>query len=87
MAVEFEKIYVTVGYDVNTKRAENLNKYIDRTLEIASGLLSTKLFNGILSVNTNKNDIKDCNVFIVTFPTPTDKNNRPIQCSYTYKGK
>lgn len=78
LAVEFGKKYSTVGFDINTIRVESLNKGIDNTLEVDSSVLSTTLSNGMFSVTSNIHDIKDCNFFIVTVPTPTDKNNRPV---------
>jgi len=78
LAVEFGKKFVTVGFDINSKRVEELKNGIDKTLEINSDILTTTLSNGMFSVSSNKNDIKDCNFYIVTVPTPTDKNNRPV---------
>ena len=78
LAVEFGKKYFTVGFDINNYRVEDLKNGIDNTLEISSELLSSTLSNGMFSVSSNKNDIEDCNFYIVTVPTPTDKNNRPV---------
>lgn len=78
LAVEFGKKYVTVGFDINSKRVEELKNGIDKTLEINSDILTSTLSNGMFSISSNKNDIKDCNFYIVTVPTPTDKNNRPV---------
>ena len=78
LAVEFGKKYATVGFDINESRVKDLKNGIDNTLEIDSPMLKSTLSNGMFSVSSNKNDIKDCNFFIVTVPTPTDKNNRPV---------
>jgi UDP-N-acetyl-D-galactosamine dehydrogenase len=78
LAVEFGKKYHTVGFDINTIRVENLKNGIDNTLEVDSSVLSTTLSNGMFSVTSNIYDIKNCNFFIVTVPTPIDKNNRPV---------
>jgi UDP-N-acetyl-D-galactosamine dehydrogenase len=78
LAVEFGKKYVTVGFDINESRIKDLKNGIDITLEIDSSMLKSTLSNGMFSVSSNKNDIKDCDFFIVTVPTPTDKNNRPV---------
>ena len=78
LAVEFGKKYFTVGFDINDSRIEELKNGIDNTLEIDTDILSSTLSNGMFSVTSNKNDIKDCNFFIITVPTPTDKNNRPV---------
>ena len=78
----FATKYDVVGYDINTQRVTELNSGLDSTLEIDSHLL-----NAVLKVeNTNQNglfcsansdDIKDCNYYIITVPTPVDKNNKP----------
>ena len=74
LAVEFGKIYNTVGFDINQSRIDELNRGIDSTLELESSDLtkSTKL---VFSLNIE--DIADCNIYIVTVPTPIDKNKRP----------
>ncbi len=81
LAVEFGKKYSTVGFDINQERIDELNRGIDSTLEVEDKLLQSVLTmengNG-LSVSTNKSSIEDCNIYIVTVPTPTDKNNRPV---------
>ena len=78
LAVEFGKKYFTVGFDINDSRIEDLKNGIDNTLEIDTDILSSTLSNDMFSVSSNKNEIKDCNFYIVTVPTPTDKNNRPV---------
>jgi UDP-N-acetyl-D-galactosamine dehydrogenase len=78
LAVEFGKKYFTVGFDINESRVNALKNGIDNTLEIDSDLLKSVLSNGKFSVSYNKNEIKNCNFYIVTVPTPTDKNNRPV---------
>ncbi len=82
LAVEFAKKFRTVGFDIDTKRVKELNTGIDKTLEIEDDLLKSVLTqnldsNGLLPT-ANVEDIKDCNIFIVTVPTPTDKYNRPV---------
>jgi len=78
LAVEFGKKYQTVGFDINISRIEALNNGFDSTLEITSEHLKNVLNNGFFKLSADKDDLKDCNVFIVTVPTPTDKNNRPV---------
>jgi UDP-N-acetyl-D-galactosamine dehydrogenase len=78
LAVEFGKKYFTVGFDINDSRIEDLKNGIDNTLEIETDILSSTLSKGMFSVSSNKNEIKDCNFYIFTVPTPTDKNNRPV---------
>ncbi len=78
LAVEFGKKYITVGFDINVSRVEDLKNGIDKTLEIESEILLSTLSNEMFSVSSDKDDIKDCSIYIVTVPTPTDKNNRPV---------
>ena len=78
LAVEFGNKYKTIGFDINTKRVEELNSGLDNTLEIESSYLNKALKNGLFSITSSKVDISDANIFIVTVPTPTDKNNRPV---------
>jgi UDP-N-acetyl-D-galactosamine dehydrogenase len=78
----FATKYSVVGFDINQKRISELNAGIDNTLEISSELLKSVLKSEKSSENGlfcsyNLDDIKDCNYFIITVPTPVDKNNRP----------
>lgn len=78
LAVEFAKQYNTIGYDINSRRINELKKGIDSTLEVKKfeliRLFDTKLF----KITNILEDISSCNTYIVTVPTPTDKNNRPV---------
>ncbi|MBK6564147.1 MAG: nucleotide sugar dehydrogenase [Saprospiraceae bacterium] len=84
LAVEFAKKYPVVGFDINQKRVDELNQGKDFTLEVEDNLLQEVLASSDdfdhdgLYVTTNLDDLKVCNTFIVTVPTPTDKNNRPV---------
>lgn len=78
----FATKYNVVGFDINSNRVKELNNGIDATLEVSNevlkNVLKTQNSNEIgLLCSTNINDISDCTVFIVTVPTPVDKNNRP----------
>lgn len=74
LAVEFGKVFETVGFDIYSKRVEELNKGIDRTLEVESeNLKSAKL----LKCTSKLDDIKKCNFYIVAVPTPVDKYKNP----------
>ena len=74
LAVEFGKKYDTVGFDISRKRIDELKKGIDRTLETsAEDLKAAKR----LMYTTNPEDMRPCNVFIVTVPTPIDEFKRP----------
>ena len=85
LAVEFAKKYNTYGFDINVNRINELKKAIDSTLEVSVKELSrvlknkknTSLDNG-LSLWSEISQISECNFFIVTVPTPVDKNKNPI---------
>ncbi|RKS01845.1 MULTISPECIES: nucleotide sugar dehydrogenase [unclassified Flavobacterium] len=78
----FATKYPVVGFDINQNRIQELNSGVDSTLEIDKETLNAVLVtssndaNGLFCSN-NIADIKDCNYYIVTVPTPVDKNNRP----------
>ncbi len=74
LALSFGKYFDVVGYDKNITRIKELKNKKDLTKET-----SLKDFNFAKKINfTNKNiDLKDCNIFIVTVPTPVKKNNKP----------
>jgi len=78
LAVEFGKKFKTIGFDINENRINELNKGIDTTLEVSKEYLTETLNNNLFSVTSEKTRIADCTIFIVTVPTPTDKNNRPV---------
>ena len=74
LAVEFGKIYDTVGLDINPGRIKELNNGVDSTLEVDSDELkqATKI-----TYTANLDDLKVCDVYIVTVPTPIDNAKRP----------
>lgn len=78
----FATKYPTVGFDINSNRIAELKKGIDSTLEVEEELLKSVLVetstqeNG-LYITDQLDELKDCNYYIVTVPTPVDKNNRP----------
>jgi UDP-N-acetyl-D-glucosamine/UDP-N-acetyl-D-galactosamine dehydrogenase len=74
LAVEFSKKYDTLGIDINTTRISELKEGIDKTLEVTSDDLKAAKF---LEFSSNFKDLKECNYYIVTVPTPIDKNKRP----------
>jgi UDP-N-acetyl-D-glucosamine/UDP-N-acetyl-D-galactosamine dehydrogenase len=81
LAVAFAEKYLTVGYDIDPRRVDELRNGLDRTLEVDNDLLKAVLKNSEktgLIVTDVVSDIADCNIFIVTVPTPTDKHNRPV---------
>ena len=88
LAVAFAEKYHVIGLDINTNRVEELQKGIDTTLEIENAHLKSVLVPQSVELNENVTkgllcttaitDISECNIFIVTVPTPTDKHNRPV---------
>jgi len=74
LAVEFGKHFYTVGFDINAARIAELNAGHDSTLEVSGEeLAQAQRF----SCSASLDDIKDCDVYIVTVPTPIDSANRP----------
>lgn len=79
----FATKYPVVGFDINQERVEELMSGVDSTLEVdnetlQSVLVSQKNTDTGLFCSFDTNDIQDCNYYIVTVPTPVDKNHRPI---------
>ena len=74
LAVEFGKKFPTTGFDINAPRVEELKSGKDSTLEVEPEELATA---DKLTYTANKDDLKDCNVYIVTVPTPIDNYKRP----------
>ena len=74
LAVEFSKKFPVVGYDLNTDRINELKRGKDRTREINSSELNK---NESLLLSDSHSCLKDSNVYIVTVPTPVDKNKTP----------
>lgn len=78
----FATKYPVVGFDINKNRIDELNTGKDSTLEVSSELLLEVIkkepsgANGLYCSNL-VDDIADCNYYVVTVPTPVDKNNRP----------
>jgi UDP-N-acetyl-D-galactosamine dehydrogenase len=85
LAVAFSKKFEVIGFDINQKRIQELKNGHDHTLEIEDHLLSSVSNN--LSYSFNTQDIKDCNIYIITVPTPVDKANRPNLASLIQSSK
>ncbi|KAF2334158.1 nucleotide sugar dehydrogenase [Flavobacterium ginsenosidimutans] len=79
----FATKFQVVGFDINQKRINELHAGQDSTLEVEESELQAVLCDNLFSKGTglfcsfSLEDIKDCNYYIVTVPTPVDKNNRP----------
>jgi len=74
LAVEFGKKRIVIGFDINQSRVNDLKNGIDSTLETTSEELKDA---ACLSYTSNLDDVKDCEIFIITVPTPIDKHKRP----------
>ena len=74
LAVEFGKFFPTYGFDISNKRLEELDNNFDRTLEVSSEELDTSTN---LQFTGNTDDLKACTIYIVTVPTPVNKNKVP----------
>lgn len=74
LAVEFGKYRPVLGFDINQSRINELMSFQDSTLEVTSEelKLATRL-----TYSCDQNALKDCDIFIVTVPTPIDGANRP----------
>jgi UDP-N-acetyl-D-galactosamine dehydrogenase len=87
LAVEFGKKFPTVGFDINSDRVRQLREGYDHTLEVEDEHLKDVISTDFLTIEANKKglyctttigDTQDFNFYIVTVPTPTDKNKRPV---------
>ena len=74
LAVEFGKILPVVGFDIKQPRIDEIKSGHDSTREIEPAELAAA---SQLSYTANPDDLKTCNVFIITVPTPVDQANRP----------
>lgn len=73
----FSTKYQTIGFDLNSKRCEDLMAGHDATLEVSDDLLSDAIHNHGFKCTSNIDDIRESNFYIVAVPTPVDENNRP----------
>jgi UDP-N-acetyl-D-galactosamine dehydrogenase len=74
LAVEFGKKIDTVGFDINPQRIQELNNHIDHTLELNAEELQQATH---LQFSANPDDLKNCDVYIVTVPTPINSSRQP----------
>ena len=80
LAIEFGKKYPVLGFDIDASRVAELNKGEDRTLEADLAGMQVALkgnANSGLAFSANTEDLKACNIFIVTVPTPIDQFKKP----------
>ena len=83
LSVEFSKKYQTYGFDINDFRVEELNKGIDSTGEVATNDLINQIKND-LHLTSDIQELKNCNIYIITVPTPISSSKSP-DLSYLIK--
>ena len=76
MANLFADKFKVVGFDLSKRRIAELNSGVDHCGDVATESIKQMLDKGAI-LTTNIHDLQDCNVFVVTVPTPVDKNNKP----------
>jgi len=76
LAHAFSDKYKVIGLDINPDRIDELKNGFDRTLELTKQQVRDAISNG-MEFTTNIEDAKDCNIFIVTVPTPINSENEP----------
>ena len=74
LAVEFGKMRPIMGFDINVERIDALKRGYDSTLGLSKAELETAR---LITYTNTLSDIKDCDTFIVTVPTPIDRQKRP----------
>jgi UDP-N-acetyl-D-galactosamine dehydrogenase len=74
LAVEFGKSRKVIGFDLNSKRISDLKKHYDLTKELESEEIAAA---SKLRFSSQKEDLEQASIFIVTVPTPIDQNNNP----------
>ena len=74
LAAEFGRNRNVIGFDINESRIIELKNGVDRTLEISNKELKDSIH---LSFSSNLADLKECKIFIITVPTPINKNKEP----------
>ena len=75
MAVAFAEKFEVIGYDTDQSRIKELNNGNDKTLEVGNDLLKSVGSN--ISFTSDILKTSECNIYIVTVPTPIDNTNRP----------
>ncbi len=76
LAHAFSSKYKVIGFDIANWRVKELRSGYDRTLELSREQVKEAINNG-MEFTTNLEDIKDCNIYIVTVPTPIDRHKKP----------
>jgi UDP-N-acetyl-D-galactosamine dehydrogenase len=74
LSIAFAEKYQVVGYDINTERVSALKNGIDKTKEVETAQFDTRI---PIQFTTDLYDLSNCNVYVVTVPTPIDKDKQP----------
>ena len=77
LAIEFTKKYSTIGCDISSARIAELNDGLDKTREVSRADLENAIQQDSLVFTSDIEDLKNCDAYIVTVPTPIDKFKRP----------
>ena len=75
LATAFSEKFQVIGFDINIKRIQELKKNIDKTHEVEKKVLES--LGDKLKLTAEIKDIINCNIYIITVPTPIHKSNRP----------
>ena len=75
LAIEFAKYREVIGFDINKKRIDELIKGEDTTLEVSEDELVKAKRN--FHLTNDVQTVKNCNVYIITVPTPIDVKKKP----------
>src|SRR5688572_26692560 len=74
LAIEFGRLYETLGYDIDAQRVADLREGRDNNHESSAGEIASA---AKLRFSADVSDLRDCNVYVVTVPTPVDEHKRP----------
>ncbi|WP_082538932.1 hypothetical protein [Lysobacter sp. Root494] len=74
LAIEFGRLYETLGYDIDAQRVADLRGGRDGNHESSAGEIASA---AKLRFSADASDLHDCNVYVVTVPTPVDEHKRP----------
>lgn len=77
LAAVFAKRFHTIGFDSSQSRIRELNSFSDKNNSLDTDVLRSLILSNRLAILYDVSDIKDCNFYIVTVPTPVDEYNRP----------
>jgi len=77
LAIEFSKKFKCIGFDINESRVKDLLEGNDRTLEIQKIDILKQINTGSIEITDKIEHLSLCNFYIITVPTPIDKNNKP----------